>query len=162
MQQFRAQASATWAGMAARERSLVAMAALVVALALLWWVGIAPALATLRSAEAQRRVLDTQLQNMRALAAQAQALQALPRSKPDESLIALESSVKQYLGPGGTLSVVGERATVALKGVSGGALALWLGAARSNARALPVEARLVLNIARTGWDGSVVLALPAP
>jgi general secretion pathway protein M len=56
--------------------------------------------------------------------------------------------------------VAGDRATVTLKGAAPGALAEWLVQARSSARALPLEARLSLNAARTGWDGSIVLTLP--
>ena len=40
---------AAWARLDARERRLVAIAATVVGLALLWWVGLAPALRTLPS-----------------------------------------------------------------------------------------------------------------
>jgi general secretion pathway protein M len=153
---------ASWSALAARERVLVGSAMAVVLLALLWWVGIQPALNTLRSAEAQHRSLDAQLQTMRALAAQAASLQSQPRISADESQRALDVSVRQRLGATAQLSVIGERATVVLKGASGEALAQWLAAARSNARAVPVEARLAQNPARTGWDGSVVLALPPP
>ena len=46
-----------WVGLAPRERALVGGAAALVALALLWWVALAPALATLRSADVQHRAL---------------------------------------------------------------------------------------------------------
>ena len=151
-----------WAALATRERWLVAAAASVVGVALVWWVGVRPALETLRSAEAQHRSLDAQLQSMGALAAEAQRLQALPRLSTDDALKALDLSVKQHFGATAQLSVVGERATVTLKGASASALATWLAAARSNARAVPVDARLAQNAARTGWDGSIVLALAAP
>ena len=58
---------ARWAALAPREQALVAAAVALVALALLWWVALAPALATLRSADAQHRALDNQLQHMRRL-----------------------------------------------------------------------------------------------
>lgn len=153
---------ATWSALAARERLLVGSVLALVALAVLWWVGVSPALDILRNAESRHRSLDAQLQTMRALAAQAGSLQALPRIKTADSLKALDLSVKQRLGATAQLAVAGERATVTLRGVSAEALAQWLAQARSNARAVPVEARLSLNAARTGWDGSVVLALPPP
>ncbi len=159
---FLSRLRATWSGLAARERLLVGCALALVAGALLWWLALAPALATLRNAPAQHAELDVQLQRMQQLSAQAQAMQALPRTKGDESLKALDASVKQSLGATGQLSVVGERATVTLKGASAQALAQWLGQARANARALPLEARLAQNATRTGWDGTVLLALPAP
>ncbi len=162
LQGLAARFAATWGGLARRERNLVLAASAVVGLALLWRVGIAPALATLRSAEAQHRSLDAQLASMQSLAAQAQSLQALPRTKGEDSAKTLDVAVKQHLGSTGQMSIVGERATVTLKGSSGAALAAWLAAARSNARALPSEAKLVQNAARTGWDGSVVLTLPPP
>ncbi len=153
---------AAWSALPARERRLLAAALAVVALAALWWVGLSPALQTLRSAQAQQRALDAELQTMRALAAEAASLQALPRIRTDDSRKALELSVSQRLGASGQLTVAGESATVTLKGVSAGALTQWLAQARSNARATPVQARLTLNAARTGWDGNVVLALPPP
>ena len=159
---LRQRGTASWSAMAARERLLVGAALAVVLLALLWWVGIQPALNTLRQAETQHRSLDAQLQTMRELAAQAASLQSQPRISGDDSLKALDLSVKQRLGAAAQLNVVGERATVTVKGASAESLAQWLGAARSNARAVPVDARLTLNAARNGWDGTVVLALPPP
>lgn len=153
---------AAWAALAPRERWLLGSALSVVVLAVLWWVGVAPALDTLRNAESRHRSLDAQLQTMRALAAEARSLQALPHIKTDDSRKALDLSVKQGLGTTAQMVVAGERATVTLKGTSAKALAEWLVQARSNARTLPIEAHLSLNAARTGWDGSVVLALPPP
>lgn len=153
---------AAWAALAPRERWLLGSALSVVMLTVLWWVGVAPALDTLRNAESRHRSLDAQLQTMRALAAEAGSLQALPHINTDGSRKALDLSVKQGLGATAQLAVAGERATVTLKGTSAKALAEWLVQARSNARTLPIEAHLSLNAARTGWDGSVVLALPSP
>jgi general secretion pathway protein M len=158
----RQRGQAIWAALAARERRLLAVALAVVVLAVLWWAGVSPALQTLRSAESQHRALDAELQTMRALAAEAASLQILPRIKADDSRKALDLSVSQRLAASAQLSVAGERATVTLKGASAEALAQWLAQARSNARATPVEARLTLNAARTGWDGRVILALPPP
>jgi general secretion pathway protein M len=151
---------AFWAALALRERVLLASAVAVVLLALLWWVGVAPALATLRTAESQHRTLDAELQNMRALAAEAASLQATPRIRAEDGRKALEVSVKDRFAGTAQISVAGDRATVTLKGAAPSALAEWLVQARSTARALPLEARLSLNAARTGWDGSIVLTLP--
>jgi len=161
--------AARWARLAERERRLVLMALAVVAVAALWWLGLAPALGSLRNAETRHRVVDAQLQQMQALQAQAKAMQAQPKLSYDDALRALESSVKQGLGPTARLQVAGERATVTLKGVSADALAQWLTQSRVNARAAPTEARLVRNAAVSGptpsasaatWDGSVVMTLP--
>ena len=63
---------ARWALLAPREKLLVAAAAALVAVALLWWVAVAPALGTLRAAPARHAALDAQLQRMQSLQAEAQ------------------------------------------------------------------------------------------
>ncbi|RZA11518.1 MAG: type II secretion system protein M, partial [Lysobacteraceae bacterium] len=70
---------ARWAGLATREKTLVAAASGLVVLALAWWIAIAPALATLRSADEQHRLLDAQLEAMLRLQSQAKAMQAQHR-----------------------------------------------------------------------------------
>ena len=107
--------AAAWARLGARERRLAALAATVVGLALLWWLGLAPALRTLREADSQRAALQVQAQQMQRLKTEAEALKALPRLSRDEALRALEAAVQQRLGASGQLSVVGDRANVALK-----------------------------------------------
>lgn len=149
-----------WTALAPRERLLVAAAAGVVALALFWWIALAPALATLRAAEAQHRALDAQLQYMKRLQAQARAAQGQPRQNPDEALRQLEATTRQQLGAAARTSVAGDRATVTLGNAPAAALAQWLSQVRANARAIPTEAKLTRN-AGGGWDGSVVLTLPA-
>ena len=173
---------ARWKALAPRERNLVLAAVAVVALALLWWLALAPALATLRAAPARHAELDAQVQRMQALQAEAQQLQSAPRSSPADSVGTLRAALTQRLGTTGQLNVVGDRVTVVLKGAPADGLAPWLAQARSNAHASPVEARLVRSTAAaspaaagaagaaspgaapTGaprWDGTLVLALPA-
>lgn len=154
-----------WQALGERERRLLAVAAVVVGAALLWWVALAPALGVLRGAPARHAVLDEQLSRMLSLQAQAKALQDQPRMGADEALRALDVAVKERLGGAAQLTVVGDRATVTLKGVSADALAQWLAQARVNARAVPSEARLTRNPGSGGkagalWDGSLVLSLP--
>lgn len=151
---------ARWAALAPRERLLVASAAAVVGAALLWWAALAPALATLRSAEAAHRTLDAQLERVLRLQAQAQVMQAQPRQNPDEAMRQLELAIRQQLGTAGRYSIAGERVTLTLTGVSSPVLAQWLAQVRVNARALPTEARLTRNAGGT-WDGTLVLTLPA-
>lgn len=157
--------TAAWARMAARERRMVALAAAIVGLALLWGVGLSPALHTLRAAPAQRQALQAQALQMQQLQAEAQALQAMPRMGRDEALRALEDAVRQRLGAGGQISIVGDRANVQLKDVPARALADWLSDARVNARATPVEARLTRSGsaapgAPVHWSGTLSLSLP--
>lgn len=157
---------AQWTRLAPRERRSVALAGALLLLALVWWLALAPALATLRNAEAQHHTLDAQLQTMQRLQAEAQTLQNQPKMGFEEALRALEASVRQRLGSTGQLQVVGDRATVTLKGASADALARWLAQARINARALPSEVRLVRSpgaVPASGptWDGSLVMSLPS-
>ncbi len=171
-----------WRALAPREQSLVLTASAVVAAALLWWLAIAPALATLRAAPARHATLDTQLQHMQRLQAEAQQLQSAPKTGPGDAVGALRMALTQQLGKTAQLNVVGDRATVTLKAAPADGLAQWLTQARSNARTTPLEARLTLSgaaatapsaptpvvlggqsiAAPARWDGTVVLALPAP
>lgn len=152
--------AARWAALAPRERVLVAAAATVVGVALLWWVALAPALTTLRSADAAHRSLDAQLERMLRLQTQAQAMQAQPRQNPEEAMRQLENAIRQQLGTAGRYSIAGERVTLTLTGVPSPVLAQWLAQVRVNARAIPTEARLTRNAGGT-WDGTLVLTLPA-
>lgn len=150
---------ARWVALAPREKVMVAAGVALVALAIVWLLFIGPALSTLRSAEAQRRTLDMQLQHMVALQRQAQAMSAQPKQNRDEAMRQLELSVRQRLGTSARMVVAGDRVTVTLAGAPADALAQWLAQARTAAHALPAEAHLVRNSSGT-WDGSLVLALP--
>lgn len=152
--------SEAWRGLAPREKLLASGAAGLVLLALLWWLFVGPALAVLRTSESQHRVLDAQLGRMQALRQQARGLQGQPRQGREDSLRALETAVQQRLGTTARITVAGDRVTVTLAGTPPDALATWLSEARVNARALPAEARVTRG-ATGGWDGTLVLTLPA-
>ena len=158
-----AQASAWLAGLSARERRLVTIAAAVVALGLLWWVAVAPALQTLRQAPARHAALDAQLTRMQQLARTAESLRsASAGAQPgrDEALRALDAATAA-LGATGQVSVLGDRATLTLRGAQPQALAQWLAQVRINARLLPLESQLARDGGTGGWSGSVVLGGPA-
>lgn len=160
MKQQLAPLRARWDTLAPREKVMVAVAAGAIAIAIVWMIAFAPALSTLRAADAQRATLDAQLQRMMGLQAQAQSLQALPKQNPDEALRLLELSVRQRLGAGARINVNGERVTLTLAGISPDALAQWLTQARANAHVTPGEAHLTRNASGT-WDGTLALMLPA-
>lgn len=168
---------ARWDTLAPREQLALSVASWTVGFGLLWWLALSPALQTLRLADAQHVELDHRFQAMQALQTEAKALQALAKVGGSEALRALEASVKQRLGSSAQLNVVGERATVTFKMVSGDALAQWLAQARANAHVLPTEAKLtrsptpnttatttaatpVAAVPLITWDGSIVLRLP--
>ena len=156
---------AQWQGLPSRQRGMLVGAIAVLLATLLWWVALAPALATLRHAPAQHESLDAQRAVMRQLQAQAlamrEAMQALPPLRREEAQGALEATVRQHLGEAAQLTLSAEGATLTLSGVSGQALALWLAQVRIEARTLPIEARLERQ-ANGLWAGQMTLVLPAP
>jgi len=157
------------AKLAPRERRALGVAAAVVAMALLWWLALAPALATLRQAPEQHIKLDAELQHLQTLAAQAQALQSQPPLGRDDALRALETATQRHLGADAKLNAVGDQATATFKTAEATALAQWLAEVRINARTVPAELRLsaatpsataATAAARPGvWQGSAVFAL---
>ena len=124
------------------------------------------------------RKLDLQLQHMQRLQAEAQQLQAQPQTSPSDAVGALRTALTQRLGTAAQMNVLGDRVTVTLKAAPADATAEWLALARTNARAVTVEARLTRSNAAAPsnagpatlgnaaapaaprWDGTVVLALP--
>jgi general secretion pathway protein M len=147
---------ARWAALAARERRLVLLAAVVVGLALIWAIGIQPALRTLRTAPAEQARLDLQWQGMQRQAAEAGTLRTAPPLPPGMAAQALQGATAR-LGSSARLQLQGERAVLTLNGVHGDALAQWLAEARRGARARPVEAKLQFDDA--GYRGNLVVAI---
>lgn len=151
---------AHWAALAPREQALVAAAVALVAAALLWWIALAPALSTLRLADEQHRTLDAQLERMQRLQAQAKAMQAQPRQPPGETMRQLETAIREQLGVSARYNITGERVSITLLNTPAAALAQWLSQVRADAHAIPGEAKLTRN-ASGGWDGTIVVTLPA-
>lgn len=147
-----------WRRASKREQGLLSLAAAVLGLGLLWWVGMAPALKVIKAAPAQHLALDAQLQTMKQLQAQAKDLRAQVPLTAETARAALEQSIKS-LGANAQMAVQAERVTVTLTDVAPDVLAQWLAAARQNARMAPKEAHLKRND-KGGWDGTLVLQLP--
>ena len=150
-------AQTRWAQVSPREQRLVRGALALLALALVWFVALRPALATLRSVQSQGPQLRAQLQDMLQLQAQAQVLQALPAAQTQDSKSLLEAALAT-LGATAQMSLTGDRATITLEGSSADALAQWLSQARLNARARPLE--LHLTQSQGLWKGRIVLQMP--
>lgn len=154
---LRSQLQGRWSGLSAREQNLLRLSAWLCLAALVWWVGLAPALAKLRQVERQRPLLDVQWQQMQRLQAQARAIQAQPALAAQQTRQALEASLKP-LGAAAQLAVQGDRLTVTFRAVSAESWTQWLAQVRLNARALPMDTRL--QRAPSGaWDGTVVFNL---
>ena len=116
---------------------------------------------------------------MTRLQVEAQQLQAQPQTSHSEAVGGLRTALTQRLGTAAQRNVLGDRVTVTLKAAPADATAEWLALARTNARAVTVEARLTRSNAAAPsnagpatlgnaaapatprWDGTVVLVLPA-
>lgn len=156
---WRQAATQRWLSLGERERVMVALAGAVLALSLLWWVGLAPALRSLREAPAQIEALDMQLQEMRRLAAETRDLRALPAIPAAQAQAALAAAA-QRLGDKARLTPQGERSVLQVTHLSGEQLGAWLAEVRVSARARVVEAQLV-RTPQGDYAGSLVLALGA-
>ena len=155
---LREQAVAYWRARTRRERNGLLGAAVVLVLMALWWFGVQPALTTLREAPAQLDRLDAQLQQMQQVAAESTALRGAVPVSTGQAAVALKAA-SDRLGASAKLTVLGDRATLTLTGVSAEALRAWLVEARSGARARPVEAQLTR--APTGYSGMLVVQFGA-
>lgn len=147
-----------WRGLAAREQKLLGVGAVVLVLGLLWAVAVQPAWRTLQRAPTDLEALDSQLQTMRALAAEAEQLRALPGVAPAQATAVLKAAADR-LGTKAKLSIQGDRAVLTLTALEPGPLVSWLAEVRSGARARPVEANLTRSGA--GYSGTLVLSLGA-
>ncbi|MDM4766428.1 type II secretion system protein GspM [Pelomonas sp. SE-A7] len=145
-----------WQQAAPRERLLVQVGLSALALLLVWLVLLMPALRTLKQAPAKRADLETQLQQMQALALEARELRSQPPVPAAVAQAALQAA-SERLGSNARLVVSGERATLNLNGISPEALQAWLAEVRSAARARPVEAQLQRG--PQGFNGSIVLSI---
>lgn len=145
---------ARWDAMAPRERLLVTVAAILIAGALVWTVGIQPAWKTLRTAPAEQARLDSQWQAMQREAAEARGLRATPAVAPNLAAQALQGATARLNGKA-RLMLQGDRAVLTLQGVHGDALTQWLSEARLGARARPVEAKLTRG--DDGYTGTLVV-----
>lgn len=147
----------SWQGASRREKHSMLTALAVLALALLWWVALAPALAVWRTSPAQHLLIQSQMQRMLALQVQAHTLQAQPTLNASDARQALEESLVT-LGSTAQMNVQADRLTVTLQGVSADALAQWLSRSRQNAHLVPSE----VHIASVGalWSGSFLFSLP--
>ena len=135
---------------------------------MLWTWNLAPALKTLREVPLQLSQLDAQTQQLKAMQAQAQALQKTPRIKPHEAVSLLQKTATEVLGTGTRLNIEGSRATLTLSGVSADSLTQFLALARAQSQAMPIEAHLQ-KFSATGsankdikelWRGALILSLP--
>jgi general secretion pathway protein M len=145
-----------WAALPLRERQLIAVAAVVLGLFMLWTLAVVPAWRTVRTAPAQIDALDVQLQSMQRLAAEAVELRAAPSIPTAQAAAALQSASGR-LGERARLSLQGDRAVLTLEGIESEALRSWLAEARSGARARPIDVQLARG--PQGFTGTLTVTL---
>ena len=166
VQRLQRDASAAWSRRTESERLLIAAAAVLLLGALLWSVALGPALRTLQSADNTRVTLESQLQTMLAMQAQAKALATQQHLSGATAAKTLEQSVQSAFGKNGRITLGNNQATVVLEAVSPQALARWLGQARVDAQSKPIAVQMVRSSdAASGqalWSGTLQMALPAP
>lgn len=155
---------ARWQTLAPREQRMVAIAAWAVGAVLLWLIAVAPALRTLSSAPQERARLESQLDEMRTLAAEAAALRAAPQIGPAQADAALRAATER-LGATARLEPQADRTILRFSGVSGPAFAAWLTEVRAGARARVLQAELLRDAPADGaaatvtYTGTVALVL---
>lgn len=147
-----------WLDLSGRERTGLSLALGLLALALVWSMGVEPAWRQWQQGQARTQALQTQWQGLQTLQAQVNALKGQSRVRPDDAARLLQASVAT-LGPSASLVLNGDMATVQIKGASAAALSKWLAQARTQALALPVQARLS-RMAATGTTGTLGAAKP--
>jgi general secretion pathway protein M len=148
---------AWWRSLAERERRLVAVMGVVVAVGAVWLTALQPAWRTLQRAPGEIEKLEAELQAMQRLAAEANTLRAAPPVSPDSAGAALQAATAR-LGEQGKLTLQGSnRAVLTVTNIGSGALRDWLAEARAGARAKPLEA--TLNRGAQGYSGTLVLAI---
>jgi general secretion pathway protein M len=155
---LRTRAKARWRSFAPRERLALGVGGALLAVFIAWSAFIAPAWRTLQAAPAELDQLDSQLQQLQRLAADAKTLQGAPPMPAAEAVAPLKAATDR-LGGKGAIVFQGDRATLTLTGVSGDALRDWLREARSGARARATDVQL--NRDGDGYSGVVVVSLGA-
>jgi general secretion pathway protein M len=145
-----------WSALGTRERAWVTAAGAVVGAFLLWSIAIQPAWRTTQASPAQLDRLESQVQTMRQLSAEATELRNAPQVSPTQAGAALQAAI-QRLGSRAQVVLQGDRATVTVKGLSGNDLSNWLAEVRSSARARATEVQLGRD--GQGYSGTLVLIL---
>jgi general secretion pathway protein M len=121
-------------------------------------VVVPPPPPTLRSAPLQLESLDTQLQQMRGMAAEVRELRNTTPVAAAQAGLAIKTAAERY-GDKVRLTLQAERALITLINISPEQLRALLIEVRSAARARPVEAQL--NRVPAGYSGTLVFNVGA-
>jgi len=155
--------SERFAALGLREPRWLPLGVGLLSLALLIGVGVLPAVRSLRANPQAQQQAGAQLQALRLLQVRAQALQARPKLDQAEAVNRLQASVS-LLGGNTEISVGDQRVNLVLRATPAKALAEWLARARTEAHAVPMEARLARDMPadESLWSGTLAMSLPPP
>jgi general secretion pathway protein M len=145
-----------WQSLAPREQRGVVWALSAITLLVVVMALIRPAWHTLQEAPKQLVAVESQLQQMKQLAREAQQLRATPAVSLAQSTDALKASTDR-MGAVARMNLQGAQASITFNGVTPEALTEWLREVRTVARVRVSEAQL----ARTGttYSGTVLVTL---
>ena len=164
-----------WLQLSPRERRLSGVAAVLLALALLWWAGLQPALDTLRQARAQWPALQAQAAELDAIVLESRALGRQRRGalSLEDTVTALQDSLQAAglqaygrFGPPAAAQDGAAHQTLSVDRMPVAGLLAWLAGLPETARVRIIG----LDLARSHIDGrdrpgllsgTIELALPA-
>lgn len=152
---------AWWAGLSSKEQQGISWASVLVALTLVWFVLLAPAIRTMQQVPLQRAAFSAQLLELRQMQAQAQALKARPALSRQE-MVQLLGQVSGPLGASVKLEVQGDWLRLQILKLDPHAVASLL----ANVPFQPTDLSLNLaaapsNGAAKTWSGTMSYLLPA-
>lgn len=150
-----------WQQLGERDRRAVTWGAILLGLALLWWVGLAPAIKAWREVPARIATERATLQRLKDMAQEAQALQAQARAPNEASALERLRQTSTLLGEQAQFTAQGDAVLVTLAAVPAEQWTSWLAQVRLNAQLKPSQVRL--RAAPDGtWSGTLVFAAGAP
>ena len=150
-----------WQQLGERDRRAIAWGATLLGLALLWWLALAPAIATLREAQARIATERATVQRLKDMAQEAQSLQSQARAPGEASALDRLRQASAGLGERAQITPQGDTLLVTLAAVTADEWTRWLAQVRLNAQLKPSQVRL--RAAPDGtWSGTLVFAAGAP
>lgn len=142
-----------------REQLAVRVGLGLLALLLVWRVGLAPGLQVWSLSDQLDAQLDRQWAEMQTMQAEVRSLSAVAKVEPSTAMQSLQT-LAATLGPSTQFHPLADRVTVQFTAATPQALADFLAQARVQANARALQAHWQSRQGK--WDGQLVLSLPAP
>lgn len=159
LQAIRQELLAHWQRRPARERKLITGALALLALVVVWYASIAPAISVLNNFEPRYAKQQKEWQDMLLWQSQAQKLQGSATLTRSVMVDNLRLITKDKLGSTAQISQQDSLVFVTLSGCDPVAMGQWLSALREQAHVSPSEAQLTLG--ELGVQGKLQIRLPS-